>query len=189
MRYLKILSEAAEKNDCAINCYVLMGNHVHLLMTPGTDQALPKTMQSLGVRYVRYFNTAYDRTGGLWDGRYRANLVTTDNYLQACYRYIELNPVRAGLVADPADWIWSSHRFHALGQSDRVVSTHGFYADLGDTDHRRQMRYRALFREQLTERELETIRETTRGEYVLGDDAFKRHLEIKIDQSLQVPAR
>jgi putative transposase len=158
-------------------------------MTPETDQALPKTMQSIGVRYVRYFNTTYDRTGGLWDGRYQASLVTTDHYLQACYRYIELNPVRAGLVADPADWIWSSHRFHALGQPDRVVSKHGYYADLGDSDHRRQTRYKTLFREQLTEHELESIRETIRGELVLGDDAVKRHLEVKTDQPPQLAAR
>jgi putative transposase len=157
--YLDFLVDAAKREGCAIHCYALMGNHVHLLTTPGADESLPRTMQSVGVRYVRYFNRRYERTGGLWDGRYRASLVNTDSYLQACFRYIEMNPVRAGIVADPADYYWSSHRHHAIGETDRVVATHSFYLDLADAAARRQQRYRALFREDLTDDELDTIRE------------------------------
>ena len=157
--YLDFLVDAAEREGCAIHCYVLMGNHVHLLMTPGTDESLPRTMQSLGVRYVRYFNRRYERTGGLWDGRYHDSLVNTDSYLQVCFRYIEMNPVRANLVANPADYRWSSHRHHAFGETDRIVATHSFYLDLADAAARRQERYRALFREDLTDDELNTIRE------------------------------
>ena len=157
--YLDFLVDAAKREGCAIHCYALMGNHVHLLTTPGADESLPRTMQSVGIRYVRYFNRRYERTGGLWDGRYRASLVNTDSYLQACFRYIEMNPVRAGIVADPADYHWSSHRHHAIGETDSVVATHSFYLDLADTAARRQQRYRALFREDLTEDELDTIRE------------------------------
>ncbi|MDH3590111.1 MAG: transposase [Gammaproteobacteria bacterium] len=184
-RYLDFLVEAAEQHECAIHCYVLMGNHVHLLLTPENADALPRTMQSVGIRYVRYFNTAHERTGGLWEGRYRASLVNTDRYLQACYRYIELNPVRANLIADPAEWPWSSHRRHAFGEPDRVVSVHQYYDDLADSAESRSSRYRKWFRDALTEHELEKIRETTRQELVLGDDAFKNQIESQ----LPFPAR
>ena len=187
-RYLNFLVEAAERHACAIHCYVLMGNHVHLLMTPVNADALPRTMQSVGIRYVRYFNTTYGRTGGLWEGRYRASLVNTDRYLQACYRYIELNPVRAYLVADPADWPWSSHRRHAFGEPDRVVSVHSYYDDLAASAQRRQSRYRDWFRDSPTEDELNNIRETTRQELVLGDDAFKDQIEARLDICIR-PAR
>ena len=184
-RYLDFLVEAAERHECAVHCYVLMGNHVHLLMTPANADALPRTMQSVGIRYVRYFNTIHERTGGLWEGRYRASLVNTDRYLEACYRYIELNPVRANLVTCPADWPWSSHRLHAFGEPDRVVTIHDYYTDLATSARCRRSRYRDWFREPPTEDELHSIRETTRQELVLGDDAFKQRLETR----LSIPTR
>jgi putative transposase len=188
-RYLDFLVEAAERHECAIHCYVLMGNHVHLLMTPATERSLAATMQSVGIRYVRYFNTSYERTGGLWESRYRASLVNTDRYLAACYRYIELNPVRANLVPHPADWPWSSHRLHAYGEPDRVVSVHDYYADLAATDLRRRFRYRNWFRNPPTEEELQNIRETTRQELVLGDDAFKQQLETRLSRPVRPAPR
>jgi len=187
-RYLDFLVEAAERHACAIHCYVLMGNHVHLLMTPATESSLAATMQSVGIRYVHYFNTTHERTGGLWEGRYRASLVNTDRYLEACYRYIELNPVRANLVISPADWPWSSYRCHAFGEPDRVVSIHNYYADLASSDQNRQSRYRDWFRDSPTEDELNDIRETTRQELVFGDDAFKDHLEMQLSRPVR-PAR
>jgi len=188
IRYLDFLVEATERHECAVHCYVLMGNHVHLLMTPASAESLAATIQSVGIRYVRYFNTTYERTGGLWEGRYRASLVNTDNYLQACYRYIELNPVRANLVTNPADWPWSSHRLHAFGLPDRVVSIHNYYADLGTSVQRRRSRYLNWFRDPLTEDELKNIRETTHQELVLGDDAFKQQLEARLSRPVR-PAR
>ena len=158
VRYLDFLLEAADRESCAIHCYVLMGNHVHLLMTPGSEDSLPKTMQSIGVRYVRYINTRYERTGGLWDSRYRTSLVDTDRYLTVCYRYIEMNPVRAGMVDKPEDYPWSSHRHHAFNQIDRIVTTHSFYMDLAGTGSDRRRRYRALFDEQLTDEQLDALR-------------------------------
>lgn len=189
IRFLDFLVEAAERHACAVHCYVLMGNHVHLLMTPANADALPRTMQSIGIRYVRYFNTIYERTGGLWEGRYRASLVNTDCYLEACYRYIELNPVRANLVTDPADWPWSSHRLHAFGAPDRVVSVHDYYADLAVFAKRRQSRYRQWFRNSLTEDELNDIRETTRQELVFGDDAFKQQIETRLSRPVRPAPR
>jgi putative transposase len=158
MRYLEFLIQAARRENLAIHCYTLMGNHVHLLATPGADESLPRTMQSLGIRYVRYFNKRYERTGGLWDGRYRASMVDTDAYLQVCFRYIEMNPVRAGIVADPAHYRWSSHRHHAFGETDPIVVTHSFYLDLAEAAPRRRRLYRALFRKELTDDELKTTR-------------------------------
>lgn len=178
-RYLDYLVEAAARHECAIHCYVLMGNHVHLLTTPANADALPRMMQSVGIRYVRYFNTTHERTGGLWESRYRASLVNTDDYLQTCYRYIELNPVRAKLVADPADWPWSSHRRHAFGAPDRVVSVHSYYDDLGASAEHRRSRYRGWFRDALTEKELETIRESTRQQRILDDDACKDPIKAR----------
>ena len=189
IRYLDFLVEAAERHECAVHCYVLMGNHVHLLMTPAYADSLPRTMQSVGICYVRYFNTAYERTGGLWDSRYRACLINTDRYLENCYRYIELNPIRANLVADPADWPWSSHRLHAFGEPDRVVSVHDYYAELGATAQRRRSRYQQWFREPLTQDELQNIRKTTRQELVLGDDAFKQQLEAQLSRPVRPTRR
>jgi len=180
IRYLDFLVEATARHGCAVHCYVLMGNHVHMLITPATSKSLEATMQSVNIRYVRFFNTKYERTGGLWDGRYDAPLVDTDAYLQACYRYIEMNPVRANLVADPADWRWSSHRRHAFGEHDRVVSVHDCYADLAATTEHRQARYRDWFRAPLTAEELQNIRKSTRQELVLGDEAFKKQIESRL---------
>ena len=107
-KYLDSLAEAAHKYHCQVHAYVLMTNHVHLLVTPTTDEGISQMMQSVGRRYVRYFNGVYRRTGTLWEGRYKASLVQTDSYLLTCYRYIELNPVRAEMVPDPGDYPWSS---------------------------------------------------------------------------------
>lgn len=117
--YLVCLQEAAATQGSAVHAYVLMTNHVHVLLTPRWPTSIAKVMQSLGRRYVQYINTTYHRTGTLWEGRYRASLVDAEPYLLACYRYIELNPVRAGMVQHPEEYPWSSYRWHALGQARR----------------------------------------------------------------------
>jgi putative transposase len=115
------LGEAAAAHDCAVHAYVLMTNHLHLLVTPGNQSSLPRTMQALGRRYVRYVNATSRRSGTLWEGRYRAAPIDSEAYFLACCRYIELNPVRAGMVVDPGDYAWSSYRAHALGAADLLV--------------------------------------------------------------------
>ncbi len=174
--YLECLVRAADRYDCAVHCYALMGNHVHLLVTPGRRTALAKMMQSVGVRYVQYVNKRYERTGGLWDGRYRDNLVNTDAYLVVCYRYIELNPVRAGLVAFPADWHWSSHRCNAYGEPDRIVTMHSYYAALAPTGKQRRSRYREWFKQSLTDGELRAVRKAIRQQLALDDEVGKSEL-------------
>jgi len=125
------LRAACDRHGCRVHAYVFMTNHVHLLVTPATPTGISRMMQSVGRRYVRRFNDTYGRTGTLWEGRHKATLVNSDQYLFACYRYIELNPVRAGLVVDPIDYCWSSHRANALGAWDPIVVPHYSYDALG----------------------------------------------------------
>jgi len=184
--YLEKLGEAAEKYQCDIHAYVLMTNHVHLLVTPQQDNSIGKTMQSLGRYYVQYFNHSYNRTGGLWEGRYKATLIDSEQYLLTCMRYIELNPVRASKMAShPSEYPWSSYRFNALGQSNELVIPHKEYKRLGADDTKRQTAYRKLFRSHIPEMTLEAIREATNKAWVLGGDRFKKRVKKKLNRPLE----
>jgi putative transposase len=178
--YLECLAEACRTHRTALHAYVLMTNHVHLLMTPGTTNGLAKVIQSVGRRYVRYINDTYRRTGTLWEGRYKASLIDTEHYLLACYRYIEMNPVRAGMVAHPADYPWSSYRHHAGLATEACIADHAQYLGLAPTPERRAVAYRALFDVHLDPAILETIRTTTNQCLVLGNDRFKDEIEQTI---------
>lgn len=171
--FLECLGEAAKKHQCDIHAYVLMTNHVHLLVTPHTEAGIGKMMQSLGRRYVQYFNYTYQRTGTLWEGRYRATLVDAERYLLSCYRYIELNPVRAEMVEHPRDYPWSSYRCHADGHDDSLVTDHELYLTLHRNAEERCKAYRALFRTRLDAETVNDIRNTLNTGWVLGDDRFK----------------
>lgn len=175
-QYLAWLLAAAKKHGCRIHAYVLMTNHVHLLATPARAMSLPRMMQSLGRRYVRYLNDAHRRTGTLWEGRYRAAPIDSEAYLLACSRYIELNPVRARMVRHPREHRWSSYRANALGAADALVTPHPLYLSLGRSAAERQASYRELFREKLTEEFIENLRTATNGGWALGGDAFKRRI-------------
>jgi putative transposase len=131
LRYLQELREASSKHDCAIHAYVLMTNHVHLLATPAATGGISRMMQAVGRRYVGSFNARDHRTGTLWEGRFKAALVDTDRYLLTCYRYIELNPVRAHMTDNPADYPWSSYHHNALGQFSPLITPHAQYTILG----------------------------------------------------------
>jgi putative transposase len=160
-RYRGWLAEAAAEYGCAIHAYVLMTNHVHLLVTPETAESLPRAMQSLGRRYVRYVNAAYRRTGTLWEGRYRAAPIDSEAYFLTSCRYIELNPVRARMVAHPRDYSWSSYAAHARGVSDALVAEHPLYRALGRNAAERQENYRALFRAALDDAFVDDLRAAT----------------------------
>jgi putative transposase len=175
-RYLEWLAEAAGAHGCTIHAYVLMTNHVHLLVTPGDPDSLPRTMQSLGRRYVRYVNGAYRRTGTLWEGRYRAAPIDSDVYLLACCRYIELNPVRARIAPHPRAYRWSSYRAHALGSADPLVRPHAIYQALGRGPAQRQAGYRALFRDALDQSFLDELRAATQGGWAFGRTRFKEEI-------------
>jgi putative transposase len=146
--------------------------HVHLLITPETSDGLGKTLQSLGRRYVQHFNYKYQRTGTLWEGRYKSALIDTDQYLLTCYRYVEMNPVRAGMVSTPGDYPWTSYYFNALGKSDSLVSPHPLYRVLGGTADERCLAYRTLFRNHIGVAVLDEIRDMTNTEWVIGNNRF-----------------
>lgn len=180
--YLDKLDAACIEFDCSIHAYVLMSNHVHLLITPGMDAGIGKVMQSLGRCYVRYFNWRHQRTGTLWEGRYRASLVETERYLLACYRYIELNPVRAGIVDHPQHYRWSSYGYNARGFGDRLLTPHSLYLQLGSDGPTRRAAYRKLFEDVLSTKTLDSIRQATNGDWVMGDISFRRKVEARIQR-------
>ena len=182
--YLDRLKEAILKHKCALHAYVLMTNHVHLLLTPSNKTGVGKTMQTLGRYYVQYFNHTYGRTGTLWEGRYKATLVDTEAYLLTCYRYIELNPVRAQMVEHPADYPWSSYRHNALGQMNPILAPQDKYLELGDDAATRQAGYRALFNTHIPERDLAAIRDATHKEWVLGSDYFKEQISGRLERQV-----
>ena len=177
IRYRDWLVEAADKWRARIHAWVLMTNHVHLLVTPETALSLPRTMQTLGRRYVRYVNNNYRRTGTMWEGRYRAAPVDSEAYFLTCCRYIELNPVRARMVAHPSDYRWSSYLAHAHGAQDPLTSVHPHYLSLGTNDEERQQQYRGLFRHELDPEFVESVRAATQGGWAIGGDRFRRQIE------------
>ena len=175
--YLDTLKEVCERFACHVHAYVLMTNHVHMLMTPDCEMGISKVMQSLGRRYVQYFNYRYRRTGTLWEGRYKAALLDTEPYLLTCYRYIEQNPVRAGMVARPDAYRWSSYRCNALGEPNVLVTPHYLYLQLAESAEQRYRAYRVLFSTALEEVAVDAIREATNKAWVLGDDRFRLEIE------------
>lgn len=175
--YLHWLGEALRKEGCALHAYVLMTNHVHLLVTPERSEAVPRLIIALGRRYVQYINKTYRRTGTLWDSRYKSSLIDADHYLLTCQRYIELNPVRAGIVTDPADYRWSSYRSNALGQSNPLLTPHPVHQSLDSLDSQRQSAYRALFRPHLDAAAIDDIRLALNQSQPLGNSRFLAHIE------------
>lgn len=179
MVYLDFLFEVSRATDVSIHAYVLMTNHVHLLVTPESEDAPARLMQSIGRRYVRYFNTRYARTGTLWESRYRSSVIDSEHYLLACARYIERNPVRAGMVGTPAEYSWSSYHHNAYGTPDRLLRAHPVLLALGTTPSERRAAYRALFTQELPEDELTRIRRSTQRGDATGGEAFLRQLAME----------
>ena len=177
--YLSNLRLLSSKHGCAIHAYCLMTNHVHLLLTPRTADACTKMMRDLGQRYVPYFNRKHERTGTLWEGRFRSCLVESARYVLACYRYIELNPVRAKMVEQPASYSWSSHAGNTGARLDPLVSTHAEFDALATNGERRCAAYRELFADEIDEILLAAIRDSTNQGYPLASEAFKDNLSIR----------
>jgi len=178
--YLGMLAELAGTTRCAVHAYVLMGNHVHLLVTPETPNAPSSLMQRIGMRFAAYVNRRHRRTGTLWEGRFRSSIVDTDDYVVSCHRYIELNPVRASMVLVPGDYPWSSYRANALGSTDPVVTPHALYRVLADTDEGRRLAYRRLFEDALSAELLGRLRDCTNGGFVLGSPKFERQVAAMV---------
>lgn len=176
--YLDALRQACTKYGSQVHAYVLMTNHVHLLMTPESEWSISQVMQSVGRRYVRNINKEYRRSGTLWEGRFKASLVQTGRYLLACYRYIELNPVRAAMVAHPAEYAWSSYRCNAQSEPNALIIPHPEYRALGSDAQHQADAYRELFRYQLEPSLIDEMRKSLNHELVVGSSRFKEEIEV-----------
>lgn len=174
---LQLLETQAREHRVALHAYVLMDNHVHLLLTPATTEGLPKMMQAVGRRYVRWFNDRHGRSGTLWEGRYRSTVIEAERHLLPCMAYIDLNPVRAGLVAQAADYPWSSHT-HYIGQrADRLVTPHALYWALGNTPFAREAAYTRLVAEGLSQQQQEALTDSAFKGWALGGPEFMAALQ------------
>lgn len=176
---LDLLAENAKKFDVAIHAYVLMGNHFHLLATPQTLDGLPQMMQAVGRRYVRYFNDRQKRTGTLWEGRYKSTVIQTERYLLACMAYMDLNPVRAGLVPQARDYPWSSHG-HYIGQrTDKLLTPHALIWELGNTPFAREAAYAALVQSGIDPVQHTALTDSALRGWALGESDFVADLQKK----------
>lgn len=178
--YRDHLAELSAKFGCAVHAYVLMTNHVHLLLTPQEADGASLLMKHLGQRYVQYVNRTYRRSGTLWEGRFRSCIAQQEDYVLACYRYIELNPVRAGMVAHPRQYRWSSYRTNAEGKPSSFLAPDSQFLALGRADEARRDAYRQLFRSELDPALVQEIRDAANGNLALGGDRFKKQVEAML---------
>ena len=186
--FKEVLQDACKRHGLAVHAYVFMTNHVHLLASPSSEESVPKTLQSVGRRYVQYFNFRYRRTGTLWEGRYRATAVDAENYLFECMRYIELNPVRAGMVAHPRDHAWSSYRANAESRMDPLVTAHSVYRRLSHGESEQCAAYRELVKVPLDAQSLDAIRDCTNKGWALGSGRFREKIErLSMRRSVPLP--
>jgi len=175
--YLNWLKVFSNKHQVSVHAWVLMTNHVHLLCTPQKESAISRMMQSIGRMYVRYYNRSYRRSGTLWEGRFKSNLVQSEQYLLELYRYIELNPVRAGMVEEPSAYSWSSYSINALGVKSDLQTPHPEYLGLGKTQSERLNNYRELFKAHIETELLKEIRESINRGFALGNEQFTTQIE------------
>jgi putative transposase len=186
--YLEQLEACSQAFGCAVHAYVLMDNHVHLLVTPSTPDGVSLLMKHLGQRYVQHVNRIRPRTGALWEGRFHSSVVDSGAYLFTCHRYIEMNPVRAGMVRRPGDFRWSSYRANAEGESSTILTPHRDYVALSADERERRERYRMLFELTIDDGAIRVIREMTRGGFAFGSEDFRRRLEVACGRSMS-PSR
>ena len=187
--YLSKLKEYSQKYKVAVHSYILMSNHVHLLLTPEEGDSVSRLIQSLGRYYVRYVNQTYGRSGTLWEGRYKSTLVDSDNYFLTVSRYIELNPVRANMVEHPVEYPWSSYQRNAMGKPIELLAPHDCYQSLGKDDKKRQEIYKSLFDQEIPDYTLKEIRDAINKAWVLGDDRFKKQIEKQTGRRASPMAR
>jgi putative transposase len=184
-RYLADLRDAAQRYEVAIHAYVLMTNHVHVLATPADVGGISRMMQCLGRHYVAYVNASYRRTGTLWEGRYKSCLVGSARYLLTCYRYVELNPIRAGMVARPEEYRWSSYRSNALAEADPLITPHAQYMALGSAQEERLAAYRGLVDEVIDEDQLVEIRSYLQQQRAWGSERFQLAIAAQLGRCAQ----
>lgn len=183
-RMLDLMDEHARQHGVAIHAYVLMADHFHLLVTPGDGEGLSRMMQAVGRRYVRYFNDAHGRSGTLWEGRYRSTVIDAQDYLLPCMAYMDLSPVRAGLVAQARDYAWSSHGHYAGLRTDRMLTPHPLYWQLGNTPFAREAAYSQQIQDGISARQQQALSDATLAGWALGGPDFLAELQKKTDRRL-----
>ena len=183
-RMLDLIEQHSRELGVEIHAYVLMTNHLHLLLTPQKDQALPKMMQAVGRSYVQTFNKVHGRTGTLWEGRYRSTLIQTERYLLACMAYIDLNPVRAHMVAQPDDYIWSSYSHYVGRRNDRLITPHALYWGLGNTPFAREAAYAEMVHAGIQADQQRALTDATLSGWALGDAQFIAGLKLQTPRRL-----
>lgn len=181
--FLALLEEQSRKYEVAVHAYVLMNNHFHLLATPMADnQGLPRMMQAVGRSYVRYFNDLTERSGTLWEGRYRSTLIQAEPYFLACQAYIDLNPVRAGITPEAADYSWSSHAHYVGMRLDKLITPHALVWALGNTPFAREAAYAELVRRGVALSQQRALTQSALTGWALGDQAFVAELQKRTDR-------
>lgn len=171
--YKEVLGEGLRRYGAQLHAYCLMTNHVHLLLTPSAADIISRILQYIGRQYVCYINKTYKRSGTLWEGRHKSSLVDAENYLLACYRYIELNPVVANIVQIPDEYPWSSYQVNAWGKLDPLVAPHQLFLAIHPDQVVREREYRELFRVNLSRQDIHAIREALSANQILGEGRFK----------------
>ncbi len=187
--YLELLKEYSVRYGVSVHAYVLMTNHYHLLLTPRESDSISRLMQALGSRYGFFMNKAHKRSGTVWEGRHKSSVVHEQAYLLKCYRYIELNPVRAAMVSSPEEYRWSSYGVNAWGDNSDTVVPHDEYLNLGNDKQARCFAYRELFRSQIDNNDLQTIRRAAHYSYPLGDSRFVEQIERLSGKGAGYPKR
>jgi len=183
--YLAHLRQLSEKYECGVHAYCLMTNHVHLLVTPAAAEACPGLMRDLGQRYVQYFNRQYERSGTLWEGRFRSCIAESARYVLGCYRYIELNPVRARMVDHPTGYLWSSYAANSGMRSDPLITPHPEYVALAAESVQRSAAYRGLFEQRPEPALQQAIRDATNAGYPLASDVFKATVLVPLGWKME----
>jgi putative transposase len=182
--FLEVLQEAKIKHPCFLYSYCLMPNHFHLLIEPKEKNNVSLLIKLLGAKYVRYVNKAYDRTGTLWEGRFKCALIEEELYFLTCFYYIEMNPVKAGITDLPELYRWSSYRFRAYGEKSAILDLDAWYKGLGATPHERQLRYRQLFQKAISKPAHKLVEEMTNKGGIIGCDSFKEHIQKIIGRNI-----
>ena len=183
-RMLDLFEQHSREQGVDMHAYVLMTNHLHLLLTPQQEQGLPKMMQAVGRSYVQIFNKVHGRTGTLWEGRYRSTLIQTERYLLACMAYIDLNPVRANMVAQPEDYVWSSYGHYAGRRHDRLITPHALYWGLGNTPFAREAAYAEMVHAGIQADQQRALTDATLSGWALGDAKFIAGLKAETSRRL-----
>lgn len=189
MAWKSMMMDAMREANVQVHAYVMMGNHYHLLVTPADTKGLSTAIQMIGRRYVARFNAIYQRTGALWEGRFKAMPIVEDRYYLACLRYIELNPVRAGVVLDAQDYEWSSARHHLGLCEESWLQFHPLYWRLGNTPFERQNAYAQLLAAGLVESELADLHQSVQKGLALGSPSTLDAWSEKLNRHLHARAR